>query len=263
MIETTDLVAKVDECLKAVRKVTGKQISSASLKIQLRDLATGYFATLQGSLSTSNLDASPLDALFQELHAASHKSPSKQRCVDLLRDARRCLVKIEGESLLRVARYVPPGRSAQDVHIVSSLTEVCPSASLAYQQALTDLQQTNRVSWRGPACELREALRETLDTLAPDDAVVATPNFKLEKEARRPTMKQKVRFLLRSRGVPSGAMSTPEEAVAGIEEIVGGLTRSVYNRSSVSTHTATDRSEVGRVHAWVRVVMCELLEIPH
>jgi hypothetical protein len=37
---------------------------------------------------------------------------------------------------------------------------------------------------------------------------------------------------------------------------------SVYNRSSLSTHTATGKKEVIRVHAWVRLVLCDLLEVP-
>lgn len=98
--------------------------------------------------------------------------------------------------------------------------------------------------------------------LAPDDDVAKEPGFKLEKDAHRPTMKQKVRFILKIRGTPSGAMATPENAVQGIEEILGGLTRSVYNRSSISTHTATDKKEVIRVHVWVRLVLCDLLEVP-
>lgn len=75
-------------------------------------------------------------------------------------------------------------------------------------------------------------------------------------------MKQKVRYVLKSRGTPSGAMETPESAVVGVEDFVGGLTRSVYTRSSVSTHTATTQAEASRVLAWVRLVLCELLEIP-
>ena len=98
--------------------------------------------------------------------------------------------------------------------------------------------------------------------LAPDDEVTKETGFKLEKDAHRPTMKQKVRYILKKRGIPHGAMAAPESAVQGIEEILGGITRSVYNRTSISTHTATDKNEVIRVHAWVRLVLCDLLEVP-
>jgi hypothetical protein len=142
------------------------------------------------------------------------------------------------------------------------LREVCPSAAAAYCQALEDLGAEKRESWRGPATDLRESLRETLDVLAPDDDVMKEPGFKLEKDAHRPTMKQKVRYILKKRGTPSGALAAPESAVQGIEDILGGIARSVYNRSSISTHTATDKKEVVRVHAWVRLVLCDLLEVP-
>ena len=263
MKEVDDLLGKVDAAAKALRKAGGKQVQSAAIKIQLRELATQYFSTVQARVVSVSFDSiGELDNVFQELHRASHISPSTQKCVDLIKTAKKCLVHFAGQTLSQASIKQVAPRATADTLIVSSLNEICPSASLAYQQALTDLDQTDRISWRGPATELREALRETLDLLAPDDEVLATPNFKLEKDASGPTMKQKVRFILKSRGVASGAIATPEDAVQGIEEIVGGLTRSVYRRSSVSTHTATSRTEVARVHAWVRLVFCELLEVP-
>lgn len=57
---------------------------------------------------------------------------------------------------------------------------------MAYQQALLDLATPDRLSWRGPATDLREALRETLDVLAPDDEAKAMPGFKLEGEHLHP-----------------------------------------------------------------------------
>ena len=86
--------------------------------------------------------------------------------------------------------------------------------------------------------------------------------YKPEPEAKRPTMRQKVRFILKNRGMSSGQIAAPEDAVKGVEEMLGGLTRSVYTRSSVSTHTPTSRKEVVTLHSYVRVVMSELLEVP-
>jgi hypothetical protein len=57
------------------------------------------------------------------------------------------------------------------------------------------------------------------------------------------------------------AMQTPEAAVEAVEEAVGSFVRSVYTRSSVSTHTPTDRTEVSRVRDWVRAALRELLNI--
>jgi hypothetical protein len=140
--------------------------------------------------------------------------------------------------------------------------EICPDAAASYTQALRDLVGSDRTSWRGPATDLRETLRETLDKLAPDAEVERMEGYKREANTHGPTMRQKVRYILKSRGMKSGQLAHPEAVVQGIEELVGGVTRSVYTRSSVSTHTATTRDEVVRVHAWVRLTLCELLEIP-
>ena len=58
---------------------------------------------------------------------------------------------------------------------------------------------SDRISYKGTIAELREILREVLDYLAPDKEVIATPGFKLEKDRFTPTMKQRVRHVLRSR----------------------------------------------------------------
>ena len=58
--------------------------------------------------------------------------------------------------------------------IIGTLTSLLPSSARSYEQAIRDLQSADRLSWRGPATDLRESLRETLDHLAPDADVAAT-----------------------------------------------------------------------------------------
>ncbi len=154
---------------------------------------------------------------------------------------------------------VEPVLDAADRRIIDVLREMIPSAALSYEQAARDLQSTERLSWRGPATDLREALRETLDHLAPDADVTAQAGFRCDPGATGPTMKQKVRFVLRKRGVTSAA--TEAAAVIAVDESVGTFVRSVYTRSSVSTHTPTLRREVIRVRDWVRTALRELLQI--
>lgn len=149
-----------------------------------------------------------------------------------------------------------------DDRILRALDEQLPAAAASYRQALTDLGSTARFSWRGPAADLREALRETLDFLAPDAVVVAQPGFALEEGARGPTMKQKVRYILRERKISASVAQTSESAVVAVDEALGSFVRSVYTRSSVSTHTPTDKGEVVRIKNLVRVALVELLDIP-
>jgi len=50
--------------------------------------------------------------------------------------------------------------------------------------------------------------------------VVGGPGFKLEKDAATgPTMKQKVRHILRKRGIGKTAMQSPEAATQAVDEI--------------------------------------------
>lgn len=148
-----------------------------------------------------------------------------------------------------------------DRRIINVLHEMLPSAARSYEQAAQDLQLAQRHSWRGPATDLREALRETLDHLAPDAEVLAHPGFKLEPDTTGPTMRQKVRFLFRKRGVGSAATETTEAAVIAVDEAMGRFVRSVYTRSAASTHTPTQRNEVITVRDLVRISLRELLQV--
>ena len=152
-------------------------------------------------------------------------------------------------------------RDSVDEKILSTLRNLVPSAADSYEQALVDLSATDRLSWRGPATDLRESLRETLDHLAPDNDVEDMPGYKPVAGAQRPTMKQKVGYILKNRGISKTLTEPAQNAVDAVDNIIGKLVRSVYNRSSVSTHTPTDRNEVTRIYDFVRVVLCELLEI--
>ena len=119
------------------------------------------------------------------------------------------------------------------------------------------------MSYRGTAVELRETLREILDHLAPDTDVMRSPGFKLDKDASRPTMKQKASFILKARGAVSGAISAPKDAIQRVEEAAASLARSVYTRGSVSTHVATTREEVLTMKPYVDGVLAELLQVHH
>jgi hypothetical protein len=141
----------------------------------------------------------------------------------------------------------PVASSEEDEQIISKLDVLVPSAALSYKQAVFDLKDNSRVSFRGPALELREALREILDHLAPDDDVTAAPGYVHEKERIGPTMKQKVRFIMKKKGKRSSS-DAPEQAVTTFEEAIAALTRAVYERSSKAAHAASERQTVAIFH---------------
>jgi hypothetical protein len=145
--------------------------------------------------------------------------------------------------------------------IVSTLEEMKLSAAASsYKQGLCDLA-ASRFSWRGAVVEFREALRETLDALAPDEEVKKQPRFQLEAGADKPTMKQKALFVLRSRGRTKSQTKSAADAVMTVDEMTAALLRSVYERASYGVHNQVTREEAVRVKDYVTLVLGELLEI--
>lgn len=145
--------------------------------------------------------------------------------------------------------------------ILDTLGKMLPKTAASYEQALLDIAHGQRVSWRGTGTELREVLREVVDHLAPDDKVIAAPGFQLDQEQKGPTQKQKVRFILRARKSASTAVAVAETSLATVEESIANLARSTYQRGSVSTHAATNASEVRNLKRYVDALLAELLEL--
>lgn len=149
-------------------------------------------------------------------------------------------------------------RSEEDDQLIKSLDALVPSAALSYEQAMLDLADTSRVSFRGPALELREALREILDHLATDSEVATAPGYTQEAGRTKPTMKQKVRFIMKKKGKNSTS-EAPERAVTAFEESIAELTRAIYERSSRVTHSASERQAVVQLRRYVVATLHELL----
>jgi hypothetical protein len=74
-------------------------------------------------------------------------------------------------------------------------------------------------------------------------------------------MKQKVRFILKARGQSKSSSSVPEQGTMTVDEMVGALTRSAYDRSSVASHVASERKAVIQVRRYVVAVLQDLLEL--
>lgn len=259
-----DLISDIDTLLRNINSIKTERVSQKPILTPTVDLVDKYFRSVRdilihGKLSQEHI--SECDSLMQNLLELTHKRSYKRAYVANIRSLRQVILTIEKLALIQTS--LPNERSLEktDLLIISTLSKMVPSAALSYEQAIKDLSTNNRTSWRGPATDLREALRETLDYLAPDAEVMSQKGFKLEKDQTHPTMKQKVRFILRIRGYSASLTQPSEDASQAVDEAVGSFVRSVYTRSSVSTHTPTDKSEVLRVRDFVRTALCELLEI--
>jgi hypothetical protein len=150
--------------------------------------------------------------------------------------------------------------TADEQKLIEALARILPSAEMSYRQALIDLSDNNRASFRGTALELREVLRETLDHFAPDLDVESRPGFQLEKGRHGPTMKQKVRFIFQKRGIGKTKASSPEDSVVALDAMIGELTRSVYQLGSIATHIASEHKQVAQIKRYTDAVLHDLLD---
>lgn len=265
MLETLrKLSAQASDLDKSVRELTTVQVQRQSIRDDAQSIVDFYFRNVRDKILTGGVIEKNIllfDSMMHELLEISHKRSKVTVYRKHIKKVKKELLNIEKLGLSASSNNTIIKYEPVDDLIIGTLSNMLPSAAKSYEQAIKDLFSENRLSWRGPATDLRECLRETLDHLAPDKQVMGQSNFKLEKDRNTPTMKQKVAYILNQRGVTKSARKSPETATAAVDEIVGTFVRSVYTRSSVSTHTPTDKNEILRVRDWVRVALCELLVI--
>ena len=236
-------------------------------------IAQRYLGLVRPALIESGLDdgaATLTDAFSKLLHLGQGRNVQSSYKKQIRR-IRKIIPSVTAALAMQVSstsRGVKDALSVDEQKLLRTLASMLPTAAMSYKQALTDLADGDRVSFRGPALELREAMREVLDHMAPDTDVMSSSGYKPEKDENgkdrsKPTMKQKVRFILKQRatGAAKAAVSTAEDATITVDGIVGDVTRSVCQLSSVATHLASERAQVMKVKRYVEAVLHDLLEI--
>jgi hypothetical protein len=236
---------------------------------RVRHVVQSYFRGARPELQLLGIPDEILRPLDSEMQSLLRLLPDERRIapfVTSLRAATRLATELEMQRELAIGRRAAGGVSGYlttglESAIIRTLRAMIPSASLSYQQALEDLRDPRKVSFRGTAGELREALREVLDYLAPDSDVSSSPGFRLEPNMAKPTMKQKVRFILRARRVPSGSMEAPMDAVELVEARTASFARSTYTLGSVSAHVSSTREAVAGMKPYIDSLLAELLQL--
>lgn len=266
MIEHVRTLQKeVNDLRSKVQKIKSKQVYQKKIIESSINIVDNYFRQIRDMLANSEVDPSFISELDTSVHSlleATHKRTSLSIYKKRVSRLRNLLVETEKLSLLAVGDSSRQFQlDAIDTRIIDTLKKIVPSAALSYEQALGDMQAPQRLSWRGPATDFREALRECLDHLAPNKEVQSAPGFKLEPNEKHATMKQKTQYIMKNRELSKTAIKTAKDSIAIINELVGSFVRSVYTRASVSTHTPTEKREVIRIRDLVRFVLCELLSI--
>ncbi len=258
-----EIDARIAALTDAASSGRSKYLASSAVQPITRAIAKTYFEAVRNELQVVQNRAKltdEIDFLVQGLLQLGAGQSEKQAYVGHVSELRPLL--LEATVDLMKSRGTPRlVLSDTERSILETLAALLPSTAASYEQAMRDISQGNRVSWRGTANELREVLRDVIDHFAPDDKVKAAAGFQLEQGQTRPTQKQKVRFVLRARRSASAAMSGAASSLDIIDEAVAGLARSTYNRGSASTHTATSSKEIRNLKRYVDALLAELLEI--
>jgi len=248
-----------------IGRLTAVNVNSETLRDGTRDFVKQYFSEVRPVLENADITSSNIEAAddacqeLVRLANGTNKRVSYKKQLRLLR-ALRPSVEVELARVSSQPKKTINRNSDIEDKILATLGSLLPSAALSYQQVILDLRES-RLSYRGTAVELREVLREVLDQLAPDSEVTAQTGFKLEPNTTKPTQKQKALFVLKARSTPRNAMKPTENSIEMTEEIIARMARSVYEKSSISTHVMTDRHEVARIKMFIDGVLVELLAI--
>ena len=264
-MSASDSWRALGEALAHLRKMIGKARAVNISARDIRDYASGvaqqYFQDNRAVIEASAGDElRTLDDAFQGILTLSSSVNRKSTYSRHLKTIQKLYPQITGKLAVGGSSNSTVTIGDTEKKISALLDDMVPAAGKSFKQALIDLTDTKRISYRGPAVELREALRETLDFLAPDEEVQAMDGYKQEAGLKGPTMKQKVRFILRARGMKDE--TAPEQAASAIEEMVGGFARSVYTMSNAGTHGSRERTDVMRIRRYVIVVLHDILAMP-
>ena len=258
-----DLNAQISALQELASSGRAKKLAVAQAQPIARQIATIYFGSIRAELDS----AKSRDALLEEIdfviQAILHlASGPRERAAYLgqINELRPYLM--EATIDLMKARGVPRLVLSQtEKTILDTLGSLLPLSAASYEQALRDISAGGRISWRGPATELRETLREVIDHFAPDADVAGVQGFQLEAGRLNPTQRQKVRYILKARRSSGAAISVAQASLETVEESVAALARSTYQRGSVSTHASTTGKEIRNLKRYVDALLAELLEV--
>ena len=252
-------------------KIKTVNINSNKVKQAAKEIAQEYFRNVRPILKDISVDQqmlSHLDTSLQKLNILASGNNANSSYKSCLRDIKKktdnlelIIATVDGERSRKMREdAVPTDRTENS--ILGTLDSLVPTASLSYKQAIIDLRQDPRSSYRRVAAELREVLREVLDHLAPDSEVQKMANFKFEPNMDKPTHRQKAKFILSSRNLSKKTQNTPLNSLKAMDEIISSLARSVYERGSLFAHVGNTKQEAIQLKRYLDVVLCEFLQIP-
>jgi len=262
------LISDVDAFGASLRRGRAVNVNDQDSKDRAIALATRYFGEVRPRVVAANGETDVVlrhDEQWQQLVRLAHGNNARRTYLRTIALVRRGLQEFNITALSTPVSPADQGNNTQpsreEILVLKTLESLVPSAAASYRQGLSDLVGPDRMSYRGTAAEFRESLRETLDHLAPDAEVQKQDWYKPEDDQKKPTMRQKVRYVLTSRERNKTQRDSTERMLTLIDELSGEVMRAVYNRASLATHIHQSKSEVQKIKRYVDTVLFDLLEI--
>ncbi|MCI0420507.1 MAG: hypothetical protein L0312_15000, partial [Acidobacteria bacterium] len=201
------LITDVEALGTSLRRGKAVNVNDQSSKDRAIALATTYFNDVRPRLVAATGETDLLlrhDELWQQLVRLAHGNNARGTYLKTVRALRKGLSEFNISALstpvvLATQSPASVSPSREETLILKTLEALVPSAAASYRQGLSDLTGPERLSYRGTAADFRESLREALDQLAPDADVESQGWYKPEDGQKKPTMRQKVRYILMSR----------------------------------------------------------------
>lgn len=263
--EFHDVLERVHARLKAGKK---KRITQGE-RTTIRSVVGAWFSEYQSAFIQvvgDNEQIPAMDEALQDVLRLTLKETPRRTVVRALgRAADRF-----GENLLiplsRAYWSQAPARSpaGRDEGTAARLRQLDSDLADSYEQAVRDIEETDRLSYRGPAAELREVVSAVLHKLAPNQQVERLDWY---REARKsgvrteptPTRAERIKFILRSRAKGSATTETAESFMTSVEERLANVVNSTYKRGSAATHGGAERDELVQLLPYINAVLSELL----
>jgi Predicted pPIWI-associating nuclease len=178
---------------------------------------------------------------------------------DLLRRVREFQVQVRRPA--RRVEAVVPARgplSGREAGILARLRKQSPLLANSMEQALRDLNDHTRLSYVGPAGEVREVMRATVQLLAPDDEVRKQAWFIGVKQGGKhnPSQAERTRYAVQQR---RGSKDQVKDVDALIDSLVGEIGRRTYTVGSGKFHAGTNQEAVSKLAGWVWAILDEVL----
>ncbi len=265
----SEFIDVLDRLHSRLRAATSNDVSSAAEKKNIRSVVGAWFSQYQPAAVQIVGEEQYIRSMDEEMLSLLKLASGNSARRTVIRSCATAIRHFKDDLLIPLSRAYwsqAPQRSpaGRDPEVATRLKRMDEDLGDSYEQAVLDAEDDERLSYRGPAAELREVLTTVLHTLAPNSQVEATEWY---RESRRegtrseptPTRAERTKFILRSRAKGSAVTEAAESYMTSVEDRLANVINATYRRGSAATHGGTERDELLKLLPYINALLRELL----